>query len=101
VRFNQYGFALRMGCPYRKSNPEVLKVQTSEVRSGNDAANCLSSAQRRCSFVQRYVRASVIVISLVRYQKVPKVPLAEHHDVIKAISPDRADEPLCMAILPG
>jgi hypothetical protein len=29
------------GCPYRKSNSDVLMVQSSEKRFGNDAANSL------------------------------------------------------------
>ncbi len=41
------------GCPYRKSNPDVLMVQTSEVRVGHDAANGLNSTRRWCILVQR------------------------------------------------
>ena len=40
-------------CPYRKSNPNVLMVQTSEVRIGHDAANGLHSTQRWCILIQR------------------------------------------------
>ena len=37
---------------------------------------------------------------MVRSQQVAKLPLSEHDDMIKAVSSDRADEPLCMSILP-
>jgi hypothetical protein len=40
-------------CPYRKSNPDVLMVQASEVRVGDDAANSLNSTRRWCILVQR------------------------------------------------
>ena len=40
-------------CPYRKSNPDVLMVQTSEVWVGHDAANGLHSTRRWCILVQR------------------------------------------------
>jgi hypothetical protein len=40
-------------CPYRKSHPNVLMVQTSEVRIGHDAADGLNSTQRWCILVQR------------------------------------------------
>ena len=40
-------------CPYRKSNPDVLMVQTSEVRDGHDAANGLNGTGRWCILVQR------------------------------------------------
>jgi hypothetical protein len=46
-------------CPYRKSNPDILIMQTSEVRVGHDAANGLNSTRRGCILVQRQVRASV------------------------------------------
>jgi hypothetical protein len=35
--------ALVATCPYRKSNPDKLMMQTSEVRVGHDAANGLNS----------------------------------------------------------
>ena len=57
IRWHRAGFRAywRSGsrCPYRKSNPNVLMVQTSEVRIGHDAANGLNSTQRRCILVQR------------------------------------------------
>ena len=40
-------------CPYRKSNPDVLMVQTSEVWGGHDTANGLHSTRRWCILVQR------------------------------------------------
>jgi len=40
-------------CAYRKSNPYVLMVQTSEVRVGHDAANSLNGTARWCILVQR------------------------------------------------
>jgi len=41
------------GCPYRKSNPDVLMVQTSEVWGWHDTANGLHSTRRWCILVQR------------------------------------------------
>ena len=43
----------RRPCPYRKSNPDVLMVQTSEVWGGHDTANGLHSTRRWCILVQR------------------------------------------------
>jgi hypothetical protein len=40
-------------CPYRKSNPDVLMVQTSEVWGWHDTANGLHSTRRWCILVQR------------------------------------------------
>ena len=40
-------------CPYRKSNPDVLMVQSSQERLGNDAANGLDRPWNRCILAQR------------------------------------------------
>jgi hypothetical protein len=44
---------VRQACPFRKSNPDVLMVQTSEVWGGHDTANDLHSTRRWCILVQR------------------------------------------------
>src|SRR5262245_50075041 len=46
------------------------------------------------------MRASLIVIALIRLEQVTKVPFAKHNDVVKAIPPDRSDEPLRTSVLP-
>jgi hypothetical protein len=46
------------------------------------------------------VRASFIVIFLIRFEQMAKVPVAEHNDMVKAIPPDRTDEPLRTSVLP-
>jgi len=35
------------GLPYRKSNPDVLMVQSSQERLGDDAANCPNRPRNR------------------------------------------------------
>jgi hypothetical protein len=40
-------------CPYRKSNPDVLMVQSSQERLGDDAANCLNRPRNRRILAQR------------------------------------------------
>ena len=75
-------------------------MQTSEVFGGHDTANGLHSTRHWCILVQRQVRASIIVIFLVRSQQVAKMPLAEDNDMVKSIPSDRTDEPLRMSVLP-
>jgi hypothetical protein len=45
------GDKTRTQCPYRKSNSNVLMVQSAEVRLGNDAANGLNLPRNRCILV--------------------------------------------------
>ena len=46
VKFND-------ACPYRKSNPDVLMMQSSQERLGDDAANGLDRPRNRCILAQR------------------------------------------------
>ena len=91
---------MRCPCPYRKSNSNVLMVQSSEERPGNDAANRLDCSRNRCILAQGQVRASLIVISLIRFEQVAKMPLAKYNYIVQAIPPDRADQPFRIAVLP-
>jgi hypothetical protein len=75
-------------------------VQSSEQGLGNDAANGLNRARNRRILGQRQMRASLIVISLVRFEQVAKMPLAKHNNVVQAFPPDRADQPFSVSILP-
>ena len=40
-------------CPYRKSNPDVLVMQSSQERRGNDAASGLDRTRNGCILAQR------------------------------------------------
>ncbi len=40
-------------CPYRKSNADVLMLQSAEEWLGNDAANGLDRTRNRCILAQR------------------------------------------------
>jgi hypothetical protein len=43
----------------------------------------------------------VIVVGSISFERPAQVGLAEHHDVVEAFAPDRADQPLDMSILLG
>ena len=51
--------------------------------------------------VEREVRARLVVIGEVAGQDAAQVSFAEHENMIEALAPDRADEPLDEWILPG
>ena len=48
-------------CPYRKSDPDVLKMQPTEMRLGYDPTNGLSRTWDRYILVQGRMRASFVV----------------------------------------
>jgi hypothetical protein len=81
------------GCPYRKSNPNVLVMQSAEMWLCEDPADTLNFARNRRVLVQRQMRAGFVVICHVRSQQVPKVTLAKDNDMVEHLSPDRTNQP--------
>src|SRR5262249_24061437 len=43
---------------------------------------------------------SLVVIFLLRTEQVTKMSFTEHNNMVKAVPPDRADEPLHISVLP-
>jgi hypothetical protein len=54
-----------------------------------------------CVFVEREVRARLVVVREVRGQGAAQVPFAEDENVIQTLASDRTDEALGKRILPG
>ena len=94
------GEAASTACPYRKSNPNVLVMQPAEMRLCEDPADTLSLAWNRRVLVQRQMRAGLVVICHVRSQQVPKVTLAKNNNMVEYLSPDRANQPFSIGVLP-
>jgi len=76
-------------------------MQASEHRNRNNGSGNAAHAMERRILVQRQVRAHVVIIIGVEVENCPEMTLAEDHDVIEALTPDRADEPFNIAVLPG
>src|SRR5260221_14706220 len=53
----------RSSCPCRKSNPNVLVMQTTKIRLCEDPTDVLNFACNRRVFVQRDMRAGLVLIS--------------------------------------
>src|SRR6266850_1216355 len=95
------GFVLGRTCPYRKSIPNVLVMQTTKMRLCEDPTDALNCAPNRRVLVQRQMRAGLVVICQVRWQHQPKVTLAKHYDMIECLLPDRANQAFSIGVLPG
>ena len=94
------GIPIPGACPYRKSDPDVLVMQSAEMGLCEDPTDALNFAWNRCVLIQRQMRAGVIVICHVRQRYVPKVPFAKHNDLVEHLPPDRANQPFSIGILP-
>ena len=76
-------------------------MESTQDRHGYDASEHLWAPGVRRVFAQREMGPDVIVVGSISFERPAQVGLAEHHDVVEALAPDRADQPLDMFILPG
>ena len=76
-------------------------MEPAEMRDrDNGAIALLNGARQRRVAVQRQVRPRLIVVDRVALQPSAQVALTERDDVIRALTPDRADDPFRERILP-
>ncbi len=46
------------------------------------------------------MRAGLVVVLLIQFKQVAKVPLSKYHDIVYAFPPDRANQPFGISVLP-
>src|SRR5215469_6506989 len=83
------------------SNSNILVMESAQDWYGHDAAGFADLTPNRRILLQRQVCPDLVVVFLIRKEQVAKMSLAKHDDVIKTLPPDRADEPLCIPVLPS
>ena len=88
-------------CPCRKLKPEHIDGVALPRSAPQARSHCPDLARHGGVLVQREVRASLIVVSLVRMKQMTKMAFAQDNDMVKAVPPDRAAEPLHVSVLPG
>ena len=65
-----------------------------------DTPDGLRRSMERGILVERKVRARPIVVGGVIRQQMAEVPFSQHHDMVEALAPDRANQPFDMPVLP-
>jgi hypothetical protein len=88
-------------CPYHLRHSGVAVVKPTEDWDGHDRTGRLDRTAERGIFRESEMGASAIVGIGVAHEDPAKVRLAQDHDMVQAFSPDRADEPLDVSVLPG
>ena len=68
-------------------------MEPAQDRHAENRAGRLNRARQWRILAQGQVRARLVVVGLVRQQKMAKVPFAKHDDMVDAFPTDRADEP--------
>jgi len=94
-------FPYTAGGVYRILDSAILVVKTAKDRSRCNGAEPLDNATERRVLAQRSVSSEFFVIVGIPGQDPAQVRFAQDHDMIQAVSSDRADEPFDMSILPG
>ena len=75
-------------------------MEAAEPTDRYDTPVCLRWSVERSILVQRKMRAETIVVGQVIGQQIAKVSFSQHHDMIEALAPDRANQPFNMTVLP-
>jgi hypothetical protein len=74
------------GSACRKSNPDILMMETAEDRPADDIPGPLGAGRDRRILVQMSARGVVVIF--VRQEHVAQMAFAEHHDMIDAFPAD-------------
>jgi hypothetical protein len=83
------------------SHPGVLVMESAKTRDSDDRSNRLHRTAERGVFVESEMGTNTIVIVGIVPEDLAEMGFAQDHDVIEAFSPDRADEPFDVSVLPG
>jgi len=88
--------AVVVGSEVASGDALVPLMESAEVRNRHDTlpGRRLEGAWVRAVLVQRLMGARGIVVGQVRSQQPMEVPLVQDQEVVEALSPDRADDPL-------
>jgi len=76
-------------------------MKSAEKRPRGEVTEPLDRPTVRRILVQRQMRSEFVVVDRVGTKDSTQVGVAEDDDVIEAFPTDRADQPLCMPVLPG
>jgi hypothetical protein len=88
-----------LSLPTSLSHPDVSVTQATEERNGYDLAERLGGSAERGVLVEREMGPGAIVIVRVGPEDPAQMRFAQDQDVVQVFSPDRADQPLHMAVL--
>ena len=90
-----------LACRFQKLDSCVPVMQSAQDCMGDDVPEALDRAPVRCILAERNMRTPPIIIGGEFRKNPPKVFFIEHDQMIGAFAPDRPDQALNMAVLPG
>ena len=87
-------------CPYRILRPVNLVMKSAEDRPSGDLSEPVDRSMTRRIFVQGQMCSAFVVIAGVGGENPAQMGLAEDDDLIEAFAANRADQSLCVHVLP-
>jgi len=90
----------KMRCVCRKLNSAILVMKAAENWLGCDCSNALNSPMDGTILVQTPMGPHAIIVCGVLAKDPAQVSFSEHHQVVEAFPPDRADQSLRTPVLP-
>src|SRR5262245_1496729 len=93
---------VRAGRAGLRCSADVAMMQATDFGNRHDPARLgkLDRPDIRRILVEREMRSCTVIIREVRGENALQMPLAENDDMLEALAPDRADEPLGERVLP-
>src|ERR1022692_1626984 len=88
-------------CRFQKLDSSVPVMQSAQDCMGDDVPEALDRAPVRRILSERNMRTPSIVIGGEFRKDPPQVLFVEHDQMIGTLAPDRPDQALNMAVLPG
>ena len=85
---------------HHATNTYIQMMESAKKWRGQNVTNGMYCSRQRRVLVDRKVRASRVIVGSVKSQKMAKMPLAEHDNVVKTFPPDRTDRPFTISVLP-
>src|SRR5476651_310751 len=89
------------GCRFQKLDSCVSVMQSAQDCMGDDVSEALDRARVLRILSERNMRTPPIIIGGEFRKDPPQVRFVEHDQMIGTLAPDRPDQVLNMAVLPG
>ena len=88
-------------CPCRELHPAIFMMKSAENRPRAKLAQLLDRPMARRILLQGQMWSEFVVVAAVGRKDSAQMGLAEENDVVEAFPADRADQSLCVPVLPG
>jgi hypothetical protein len=84
-----------------RCNAFITVMETAQLRDRDDPADARNLSRNRTLLVEAQMGPGPVVVNEIRSQDSLKVPGVQDHEMVQAVSSNRADQAFYVRILPG